>query len=389
VTLAGCQWLVGIRERSSAGTAGTSGIAGGGAGVVGVGGAGAGSGGKGGAATNGGKGGASGAGAGASSGASGTDASGGVGGTRGICDDPSGEAGAGGAIPDDAGDPVQRQSLAEVTLEDASCMRTGGSTVSCAARVESTSGDVDIEWPTWSGGIVCGGTMVYAYDDRGNRYLTSGVRFASQTHADRCGLPVTLIGGVTAELRYDFDEVSTGATEITLLPFRPVVAGVLESVAFRRLPLAGECAGWAPEGDALGREVDSVESQGVSIRAYPCRIQGADELECPLVFTSESDDRVVAFPTRSGGITCGGGTASAFDDQGNELVATRVDVANETKAAPCNFDRLLVRAVPTLVRYRFGQVDSDVETITQVRLAGFGVDGVAEEVQLTGLPLER
>ncbi len=391
MTLAGCEMLVGIRERSSSGPAGTSGASGSGAGALSVGGAsGAAPGGRGGTASTG-KGGAAGTGgtggAGGAAGA-GTETSGGAGGTSGACEEPLAEAGAGGAIPDDAGETVRDQSLVEVLLEDASCMRTGGSSVSCAARVQSTRGDVDIAWPTWDGGIACSSDMVYAYDDRGNRYLTSSVRFASQTHAARCGLAVTLIDGVTAELRYDFAEVSDGATEIALLAFRPSVAGVIETVAFRRLPLAGACGGWAPDGDALGREVDSITSQGVSIRAYPCRIQGS-ELECPLVFTSESKDRFVTFPTQYGGIACGGGTVSAFDDQGNELLATRVDVANETKAAACDFARLLVRAVPTLVRYRFGPVEGNVETITQVRLSGFGVDGVAEEVRLSGLPLER
>lgn len=384
MVLAGCQVLVGIRERSSSGSVGTSGAAGSGAGALSAGGApAAASGGRGGSGS-GGKAGAGGTG----SATGGTETSGGTGGTSGACDDPLAGGGEGGALPEDAGDPVHDQALVDVLLEDASCRRTAGSGVSCAARVQSTGGDVDIAWPTWDGGIVCSSATVYAYDDRGNRYRTSSVRFGSKTHADRCGLAVTLVDGVTADLSYDFDDVSDGATEITLLAFRPSVAGVAETVTFRRLPLAGECGGWAPDDAPIGREVDAVTAQGVSIRGYPCRVR-SNELECPLVLTSESKDRVVTFPTRYGGISCGGGTASAFDDQGNELVATRVDVANETKTAPCDFARLLVRAVPTLVRYRFGPVDDAAESVSQVRLTGFGVDGVAEDVRLSGLPLER
>jgi hypothetical protein len=135
----------------------------------------------------------------------------------------------------------------------------------------------------------------------------------------------------------------------------------------------------------LGEAVGSLASQDVSISYYPCRGQGNDEFACPLVLTSPSRDRTLSFPTRG----CTNTVASAFDDQGNELIATRLDVANETTVANCGFTRVLVRAVPTLVRYHFGPVESNVETITQIRLASLAVDGASQEVRIPAVPLER
>lgn len=306
-----------------------------------------------------------------------------------LCDDGRGNAGAPGTAPDEAGEPVHDQTFVDVRFENASCSRTGASGVSCSATTAATRGDIDLVLPTWEGGFCSTGTA-YAYDDRGNRYVATAVRFASQTQTSYCPLAVTLIEGVSAELRYDFDDFSASASEITLLHFNPRVGDVVEQAALRRLPVSsGEAGAWTAEGTAaLGRALGSFTSQQVEISYYPCRVQSSGDLTCPLVFRSHCADRALALPVNLGAF-CSRGLASAFDDQGNELAATRLDVANETTTNPCGLQRVFVRAVPTLVTYNFGPVGSDVESIPQLRIAPLVVDGAAQDMQIPAVPIER
>lgn len=289
------------------------------------------------------------------------------------------------SLPEDTFDPgeaVATVEAGELAVSSAACERQDQS-MTCDVELVSLERDLTVTLPVRSGFVGCPARTAYAYDDRGNRYPALEGSAGSVTEAG-C-MELSLIAGVPRTAVYEFEGVSTTASEIALLHFDPTVDGNLETVGLRRLPLTDEPTPAEPEGNVpLEDPSGTATLLGVVVETFACR-GGAGSMDCPLVITASSTDRLVMLPRDAGFVGCPHSTSTAFDDQGNEYVASRLDIGAESTGSGC-LERLFVRGVRTLVNFHFENLDVAATEVAQLRTE-LTVDGAKQEAKFGPLPL--